>query len=111
MPGGRMNRKKCEACPHVLYDGFSYRCDLITEDYYTGKKKPVSQVRAAECEKARADFAAGLYKTIDDDGFQSDAAEIIAKAQARYAAERKAKEEKKQRADIPDYLNLKSTIN
>ena len=61
----------------------------------TGKRKACSQVRSEECRKARADFAAGLYKTIDDDGFQSDAAEIIAKAQARYAAEKKAKEEKK----------------
>lgn len=67
MQGGEtVNRKKCEACPHVLHDGFSYRCDLITGDYYTGKKKPVSQVRAAECKAALEDYAAGKYKTIGE---------------------------------------------
>ena len=90
-----MNFKHCKDCPHHSYDGHTDRCRLLFADVMTGKWKACSQVRSEECGKARADFAAGLYKTIDDDGFQSDAAEIIAKAQARYAAERKAKEEKK----------------
>lgn len=61
-----MNRKKCEACPHALWDRDTCRCDLITHDYYTGRKKPVSQVRAAECKAALDDYAAGKYKTLGE---------------------------------------------
>lgn len=86
-----MNRKKCEACPHICYDGSSYRCGLIVGDVLTGTAKACSLIRAAECKAALADYEAGKYKSVIDEEAQDTAAEIIKKAQARYAAEKKSK--------------------
>ena len=90
-----MNAEKCKACPHVAYMGGSRRCMLVVGDVLTGTAKACSMVRAAECKKAREDYAAGLYKSVVDGEIQGTASEIIAKARARNTAEKKAKEEKK----------------
>ena len=85
-----MNPEKCKACPHVGYMGGSRRCGLIVGDVLTGTAKACSMIRAAECKAALADYEADKYKSVIDDDLQDTAAEIIKKAQARYAAEKKS---------------------
>lgn len=91
-----MNFKHCKDCPHRSYDGHTDRCRLLFADVMTGKRKACSQVRSEECRTAKQHYEEGAYTSAVDDAEALKAAEsIIAKAQARYAAERKAKEEKK----------------